>query len=93
VADGERPTEMNHRNGIEVREGHIVTIRGSSADVVGVVLKLILPGTADANTWSAPDGGVLIEGGGLGLSVTKSLESDEDVTFVRRAADGRSPRP
>ncbi len=29
--------------------------------------------------------GVLIEGGGFGLSATKSLEEDEDIIFVRRA--------
>jgi hypothetical protein len=32
----------------------------------------------------SPSGGVLIEGGGMGLCVTAHLEEDEDITFVKR---------
>lgn len=65
-------------------EGDIVTIRGAGKSVEGVVLKVLLPDTPDAYGWAAPNGGALIEGGDLGLSVTESLETDEDVLFVRR---------
>ena len=79
---------MKYRSGIEVNEGDIVTIQREGGRLIeGVVKKIILPNTEDARTWSAPDGGVLIEGGGLGLSLTRSLENDEDVNFVRRAGD------
>jgi hypothetical protein len=75
---------MTYKNGTDVREGDIVEIRHPGGGTLGVVRKVISPGTVDAFDWSVPEGGVLIEGGGLGLSVTKSLEDDEDVTFVRR---------
>ena len=81
---------MKYQTGIEVNEGDIVAVRHGSSAVEGVVRKLILPKTVDPSNWSAPEGGVLIEGGGLGLSLTKSLEDDEDVSFVRRA-DGFIP--
>jgi hypothetical protein len=47
----------------------------------------LLPNTEDSRTWAAPEGGVLIEGGGLGLAVTTSFEDDEDIVFVRRGND------
>jgi hypothetical protein len=77
---------MKYKSGIEVAEGDVVAIRDADRWVEGVVLKVILPSTPDAHAWAAPNGGVLIEGGGLGLSVTASLENDEDVVFVRRAS-------
>jgi hypothetical protein len=49
------------------------------------VVQVITPGSPDAEAWSAPEGGVLIEGGGIGLSLTAHLENDEDVVLVRRA--------
>jgi hypothetical protein len=75
---------MKYKSGIEVIEGDVVAIKGTDRWVEGVVLKGILPNTPDAHDWAAPHGGVLIEGGGLGLSVTESLENDDDVIFVRR---------
>ncbi len=76
---------MKYKSGIDVIEGDVVAIRRDGRFVEGVILKVILPNTSDAHTWAAPNGGVLIEGGGLGLSVTESLDNDEDVVFVRRA--------
>jgi hypothetical protein len=76
---------MRYKSGIEVIEGDVVAIRCADRWVEGVVLKVILPNTPDAHAWTAPNGGVLVEGGDLGLSVTESLENDEDVVFVRRA--------
>ncbi len=40
-----------------------------------------------AEEWESPNGGVLIEGGGLGLFVQIHPEDSEDVVFVRRAND------
>jgi len=74
---------MTYMDGTEVREGDVVLIDGKA----GVIRKIIRPGTTDADSWSSPDGGILIEGGGLGLSVTKSLEHDKCVVFVRRGAE------
>jgi hypothetical protein len=72
---------MRYRDGTEVCEGDVVAVYREH----GVVKKVILPATKDASDWSLPEGGVLIEGGGLGLFTTASLEQDEDVDFVSRA--------
>lgn len=80
---------MKYKSGIEVIEGDVVAIRRDGQFVEGVVQKVIHPDSPDAHTWEAPNGGVLIEGGGLGLSVTESLDNDEDVVFVRRANSNR----
>lgn len=78
---------MKYKSGIEVHEGDIILVRHGGADITGVVLKIIKPNTEDAHNWSVPEGGILIEGGGFGLSVTKSFQDDEDIVFVRRAND------
>ena len=76
---------MKYNNEVEVQEGDVVLVRRSESSMEGVILKIIQPNTEESNQWSLPDGGVLIEGGGFGLSATKSLEEDEDIVFVRRA--------
>lgn len=76
---------MKYKSGIEVMEGDIVAIRRDGQSVEGVVQKVIVADTQDAHTWAASKGGVLIEGGGLGLSLTESLDNDDDIVFVRRA--------
>lgn len=75
---------MTYKNGTEVREGDLVLVRRQGYSARGIVRRVIVPGTVDAAHWSAPEGGVLIEGGDLGLFVTKSLEQDEDVVLVSR---------
>jgi hypothetical protein len=76
---------MTYMSGEEVLEGDEVRMRHGGRDEPGFVIKVIAPGSPDAEAWSAPEGGVLIEGGGIGLSLTADLENDEDVVFVRRA--------
>jgi hypothetical protein len=75
---------MKYLDGTEAQVGDILNVRGEGVDVPGVVLKIVLPQTKDAEDWSLPGGGVLIEGGGLGLFTTEHLEDDEDIVFVRR---------
>jgi hypothetical protein len=87
---------VRYKDGTEVREGDVVSIRSERSHVPGTVIKIFLPGTADACAWSIPDGGVMIEGGGLGMSVTRSLENDDEVIFVRRRPEepgGESNQP
>lgn len=75
---------MKYFSEIEVHEGDIILVRHGGVDVTGVVLKIIKPNTEDADNWSVPEGGILIEEGDFGLSVTKSFQDDEDIVFVRR---------
>jgi hypothetical protein len=76
---------MRYRDGMEVRAGDVVHVRHGKTDEHGIVVEVILPGTEGAANWSLPAGGVLIEGGGLGLFTVRSLEEDEDIDFVSRA--------
>jgi hypothetical protein len=75
---------VRYCSGEEVREGDEVVLVHGKDKAPGKVIKVILRGSADAETWNAPDGGVLIEGGGLGLSLTVRLDNDPDVTFIGR---------
>lgn len=68
----------------EVLEGDEVLLWSGDAQRAGVVVKIIQAGSAEAEDWAAPEGGVLIEGGGLGLSLTTHPERDADVVLVRR---------
>jgi len=77
---------MKYMSGIEVMEGDVVSVHYVGEPVEGVVLQVILPNTPDADDWSAPNGGALIEAGALGLFVNRFLEHDEDIDFVRRAS-------
>jgi hypothetical protein len=76
---------MKYSNEIEVQEGDVVLVQTSKSSMEGVIIKIIKSNTEESNSWTLPDGGVLIEDGGFGLSATKSLEEDEDVIFVRRS--------
>jgi hypothetical protein len=75
---------MNYANGLGVQIGDEISVRTSGANIPGVVLKIIHPYTEDAEHWSLPDGGLLIEGGGLGIFVTNSFSEDSDIVFVSR---------
>jgi hypothetical protein len=75
---------MKYSDGIEVQAGDVVLVQRSKSSMEGVIVKIIQPNTEESHHWYLPDGGVLIEGGGFGLSATKSLEEDEDIVFVRR---------
>lgn len=76
---------MNYESGQDVRVGDVVAIRGSDGIVHGVVVLVIAPDTRDAADWSAPKGGILIDGAGLGLSLTTEPHDDADLVLVRRA--------
>jgi ribosomal protein L10 len=76
--------EMKYLDGTEAQVGDILTVRGNGVDARGVILKIVRSNTKDAEDWSLPDDGVLIEGGGLGLFTTADLGEDEDIVFLRR---------
>jgi hypothetical protein len=76
---------MRYRDGTEVREGDVVSVHHGKTNDRGVVVSVVRPGTQAAIDWSLPRGGVLIEGGGLGLFTTEHLAEDEDIDFVSRA--------
>jgi hypothetical protein len=77
---------MRYFNGKEVKTGDVVTVdRQGGVNIPAVIVKVLRPHTKDALDWQMPAGGVLIEGGGLGLFVNGRLEKDPEIKFVRRA--------
>jgi hypothetical protein len=75
---------MRYRDSSEVHIGDVVVVHHGGSDARGVVIKIVAAGTRDATDWSLPEGGVLIEGGVLGLFAAASPEQDEDIDLVRR---------
>jgi hypothetical protein len=75
---------MRYADGIEVMPGDEVLVPGRQERLSGRILYVVAAGTREASTWSLPDGGCVIEGGGLGLFTVASIESDREIQFVRR---------
>ena len=73
---------MKYFSGEDVCEGDEVRLDSGSTVRHGIVIKVIVAGSLEATEWGAPEGGVLIEGGGLGLSLTARPAEDPD---ARRA--------
>jgi hypothetical protein len=76
---------MTYFDGTEAQLGDVITVRRDGIDVPGVVAKVVQPNSKEAEEWNLPDGGILIEGGGLGLFATHRLSEDNDIAFVRRS--------
>ena len=76
--------KYKYMSGIEVMEGDVVALHHNGESIEGVVLHVLLPNSPEAEAWGVPEGGVMIEGCGLGLFLTHYLEDDEDLHFVRR---------
>jgi hypothetical protein len=70
----------------EIRAGDVVMVESSTGNIPAMVIKVLWPHTKDALDWNSPDGGVLIEGGGLGLFVANQLEKDPEIKFVQRTS-------
>jgi hypothetical protein len=76
---------MKYFDRTEFRAGDVVTVERPTGNIPAVAIEVLQPHTKDALDWNAPGGGVLIEGGGLGLFVTSHPEKDPEIQFVRRA--------
>jgi hypothetical protein len=74
---------MKYFDRTEIRVGDLVTVESSTGNIPAMVIKILQPHTKNALDWNSPDGGVLIEGGGLGLFVANHLEQDPEIKFVR----------
>ena len=78
--------KYKYLSGIEVMEGDVVAVHHGREPVEGVVLHVLVPNSPEAEAWGVPEGGVMFGGGGIGPFFCESLEDDEDIVFVRRAA-------
>jgi hypothetical protein len=77
---------IKYYDGTEIQVGDAITVeRDQGIKTPAVVLKIVQPHTAEAEQWNLPEGGILMEGGGLGSFVSNSLEKDSEVVFVHRA--------
>jgi hypothetical protein len=77
---------MKYHDGTEVQVGDVITVeRDSGIKALAAVVEIVQPNTKEAEQWSLLEGGILMEGGGLGSFVSSSLEEDSEIVFVRRA--------
>jgi hypothetical protein len=77
---------MKYFDRTEVRAGDVVTVERPTGNISAVAIEVLWPHTKDALDWNSSEGGVLIEGGGLGLFVTSHPEKDPEIEFMRRAS-------
>ena len=73
-----------YNSSIEVQIGDLVMVTFWGAPKAANIINIIFPNTQNAIYWSAPDGGVLLEGEEIGLVLCSALESDEDIEFIKR---------
>lgn len=76
--------KYKYHSGEQVMQGDEVLVWSNGQNHSGKVVRVLVPGSSEAVEWGAPDGGVFIEGGGLGLFVMTSLAEDPDIVLVRR---------
>jgi hypothetical protein len=81
---------MKYFNGIEIKVGDTVLYNFGNSKEIGIVTDVVQPGTSDAQDFSLPNGGVVIQGGALGLFSTDYIENDEEIQFVSRASEAES---
>jgi len=80
---------MRYHSGEEVKQGDIVALTPDQGDEIGVVVSVLEPGSPEAIKWGVEQGGVLVEGGSPGLSLTRHPESDPELILIRRGDTGR----
>lgn len=81
---------LKYYDGNEIQVGDAITVEGNQGiKIPAVVLKIIQPHTEDTKQWNLPNGGVLMEGGGLGTFVSSYLEKDNEIALVRRTEESR----
>jgi hypothetical protein len=79
---------MKYYDGTEVQVGDEITVEGKGGvDLSAVVKKIVQPNTKDAEEWSLPDGGIVIEGTESGLFTTNYLDKNNEIAFVRRSKE------
>jgi hypothetical protein len=74
----------HYHSGEAVMEGDCVVVMTAGREERGTVLHVLAPGSSEAGEWAVPEGGVMIEGGGLGLFLHCRMADDPDVVLVHR---------
>ena len=73
---------VTYLSGEMVMVGDIVRVTAMASTTQARVVAVLVPGSAEAATWSAPDGGVMIDSETTGPILWAT--PDEDLVFVTR---------
>lgn len=73
---------MKYLSGEAVVAGDIVRVTFQSSPVEAYVVAVLIPGSAEALEWSAPEGGIMVNSESTGRVLWR--RADEDMAFIRR---------
>jgi hypothetical protein len=73
---------LKYLSGEAVVAGDIVRVTFQSSPVEAHVVAVLIPGSAEALEWNAPEGGILVNSRATGRILWH--RADEDMAFIRR---------
>jgi hypothetical protein len=73
---------LKYLSGEAVVAGDIVRVTFQSRIVEAHVAAVLIPGSAEALEWNAPEGGIVVNSEATGRVLWR--EADEDMAFIRR---------
>jgi hypothetical protein len=76
---------VKYLSGETVMEGDIVRVTAVSGATEACVIAVLAPGSAEALSWNAPEGGVMVDSTAMGPILWRA--PDEDLAFVARRRD------
>ncbi len=76
---------MNYLSGEKVMVGDVVRATAIHGTAEATVVAVLVPGTAEARSWNAPEGGIMVDSVATGRILWAA--ADEDLRFVSRGPD------
>jgi hypothetical protein len=73
---------LRYQSGESVIVGDVVQVTFAQSPVQARVVAVLAPGSAEALSWNAPEGGVMVDSATTGLVLWRA--PDEDMTFLHR---------
>ena len=73
---------LKYLSGEAVVAGDMVRVTFQSSPVEAYVVAVLIPGSAEALEWNAPEGGILVNSRATGRALWR--RADEDIAFIRR---------
>ena len=73
---------MKYLSGEAVMAGDVVRVTFQSSTVEAHVVAVLIPGSAEALEWNAPEGGIMVDSNATGRVLWR--RADEDMAFIRR---------
>ena len=74
---------LKYLSGEAIVAGDIVRVTFQSSPVEASVVAVLIPGSAEALAWNAPEGGILVNSKPTGRVLWR--RADKDIAFIRRS--------